>query len=126
METPQTSWKAVQAERQGRVRRVCKEYRNLLSGPIFIRLFVHSRKNKLLWCQNLKVGTNKTERKRIMMYFRTRLSDLRFLDDEKYTSFSIVRHPFEHLVSAYNDFSHLKKRGKRYKKMSLINLPEIS
>ena len=101
-----------------------------MSGPIFIRLFVHSRKHKLIWCQNLKVGTTtwidttlseiskKTERKRIMMYFRTRLKDLRFLDDEKYTSFSIVRHPFERLVSAYYDFSHLKRRGKRYQKMS--------
>ena len=62
--------------------------------------------------------SNLTSRKKMMRFFRTRPSDLRFLEDDHFVSFSIVRHPFERLVSAFYDFAHVKKRGEKYKKMT--------
>ena len=56
-----------------------------------------------------------TSRARMMSLFRTKWSDLKFIGYENYTSFSIVRHPFERLVSAYYDFSNTGRLGDRYK-----------
>ena len=130
VEKPQETWKSVQEERQARVKSVCEKYGNKTHRPIILHEYVFSRKHKLLWCKNLKVGTttwidttfseisNLTSRKKMMRLFRTRPADLRFLENDRYVSFSIVRHPFERLVSAFYDFVYIRKRRNKYKKMS--------
>lgn len=125
------SWWSRQAELKENVRKVCNRYGQSLNSHVPLKEFMFDSNSKLLFCRNAKVGTttwlhqflelskykkniiveefgsdySKMLHRTVPSLFRIRSlrnTDIRGLAEHT-ISFSMVRHPFERLVSAYQD-----------------------
>jgi len=121
-------WLAEKVELNKNIRKVCRKYGQQVRKNVPFRDFMFDSKHNILFCRNAKVGTTSWMTNFLLMsdqshlyksgqitskiLHRTvpdmfRLPDMRYSDFRNMvkssTSFSIVRHPFERIVSAYQD-----------------------